>query len=185
MAKASVYLPSRETQDCLQTMDIYNEALRVNETSGEIIITPQNFLGDGGIALAPPAINLRGFFQTNLWPIEYNPVNQIVTNGPWTKASVDMTGKFGRSNFFTSIGDERQRGAVIYLDGLHRNNVRLNVDQTMGGNWTAAVRIASRDVAARLVEAAHVAHLDVARAVAHHHPVHLAPPLAFAIVLDG
>ena len=140
VAKASVYLPSRETQDCLQTMDIYTEALRVNETSPEIIITPQNFLGDGGIALAPPAINLRGFFQANRWPTEFNPVNQVVTNGPWTKASVDMTGKFGRSNFFSSIGDERQKGAVIYLDGFHRNNVRLNVDQTMGSNWTAAVR---------------------------------------------
>ena len=140
VAKASTYLAAREQQDCVQTMDIYNEALRVNETSGEIIVTPQNFLGDGGIVLTPPAINLRGFFQVNKWPVEYNPVNQIVTNGPWTKATVDMTGKFGRSNFFTSIGDERQRGAVIYLDGLHRNNVRLNVDQTMGGNWTAAVR---------------------------------------------
>ena len=54
------------------------EALRVNETSGEIIVTPQNFLGDGGIVLAPPAINLRGFFQVNKWPVEYNPVNQMV-----------------------------------------------------------------------------------------------------------
>ncbi|MBM4194028.1 MAG: SusC/RagA family TonB-linked outer membrane protein [Gemmatimonadetes bacterium] len=140
VARASVYVPTRETQDCLQTMNIYDEALRVNETSGDIIINPQNFLGDGGIALAPPALNLRGFFQVNAWPTTFDPVSQVVTNGPWNKASVDMTGKFGRSNFFTSLGDERQRGAVVYLDGLHRNNVRLNVDQTMGGNWTTAVR---------------------------------------------
>ena len=140
VARTSPYVATRENQDCLQTMDIYTEALRANETSGEVIVTPQNFLGDGGIVTAPPALNLRGFFQTNLWPTEFNPVNQVITNGPWTKASVDMTGKFGRSNFFSSIGDERQRGAVIHLDGMHRNNVRLNVDQTMGGNWTAAVR---------------------------------------------
>src|SRR5207302_1823513 len=109
VAKASVYLSTRETQDCLQTMDIYTEALRVNESSGEIIGPPQNFLGDGGIALAPPKINMRGMYQTNLWPTEFNPVNQVVTSGPWTKATVDMTGKFGRSNFFTSLGDERQQ----------------------------------------------------------------------------
>ena len=140
VARASVYIATRETQDCLQTMNIYDEALRVNETSGEIIIAPQNFLGDAGIAVAPQLINARGFFQVNQWPTTFDPVQQIVTNGPWTKTSVDMTGKFGRSNFYTSVGDERQRGGVVFLDGLHRNNVRLNVDQTMGGNWTAAVR---------------------------------------------
>ncbi len=63
-----------------------------------------------------------------------------MTNGPWTNINVDMTGKFGRANFFTSIGTLRQEGSIRFLDGYRRNSIRLNVDNTLGGNWTLSVR---------------------------------------------
>ena len=70
----------------------------------------------------------------------YDPVGQNVTNGPWSNINVDMTGKFGKANFFTSIGTLRQEGSIRYLDGYRRNSIRLNVDNTLGNNWTLSVR---------------------------------------------
>jgi TonB-linked SusC/RagA family outer membrane protein len=127
-------------QDCMQTLDLYQEALRVNEQSGTTLLSPTKFLTDGGISLAPPKLNLRGLFQTNIWPTTYNVVRQAMTNGPYLNPTVDMSGKFGHSNFFASVGDLRQRGSVVFVDGYHRNNLRLNVDNTLGGNWTLSTR---------------------------------------------
>ena len=70
----------------------------------------------------------------------YDPVGQNVTNGPWSNINVDMTGKFGKANFFTSIGTMRQEGSIRFLDGYRRNSIRMNVDNTLGSNWTLSVR---------------------------------------------
>jgi TonB-linked SusC/RagA family outer membrane protein len=134
------YLAARESQNCMQTADLAVEAFRVNDSSAETISNPVNFLMDGGINPGPAAINLKGMFQVNPWNANYNPVEQMVTHGPYTNANVDMTGKFGRANFFASVGDYRQQGSIVYLDGFHRNNLRLNVDNTLGGNWTFSAR---------------------------------------------
>jgi TonB-linked SusC/RagA family outer membrane protein len=127
-------------QDCMQTLDIYQEALRVNEQSGTTIISPTKFLTDGGISLAPPKINLRGLFQVNLWPTTYDVVRQAMTNGPYTNSTVDLSGRFGGSNYFASLSDLRQRGSVVFVDGYHRNNIRVNVDNAFGQNWTLSLR---------------------------------------------
>ncbi|MCC7195522.1 MAG: SusC/RagA family TonB-linked outer membrane protein [Gemmatimonadaceae bacterium] len=127
-------------QDCMQTLDLYQEALRVNEQSGTTIISPTKILTDGGIALTPPKQNLRGLFQVNLWPVTYDVVRQALTTGPYLNATVDMQGRFGASNYFASLSDLRQRGSVVFVDGYHRNNVRVNVDNTFGGDWTLSLR---------------------------------------------
>ena len=127
-------------QDCMQTLDLYQEALRVNEQSGTTIISPTKFLTDGGISLAPTKLNLRGLFQVNLWPTTYDVVGQALTNGPYVNESVDMQGKFGNSNFYAALSDLRQRGSVVFVEGYQRNNFRLNVDNTIGRNWTLSAR---------------------------------------------
>ncbi len=136
----SVSLAAPGVQDCMQTLDIYAEAQRVNEQSGTTIISPTKFLNDGGISLAPQKINLRGLFQVNLWPTTYDVVRQAMTHGPYTNLTADMQGKFGTSNFFTSLSDLRQRGSVVFVDGYHRNNLRVNVENTIGNDWTLSAR---------------------------------------------
>jgi len=136
----STSLAAIGVQDCMQTLDLYQEALRVNEQSGTTIISPTKFLSDGGISLAPQKINLRGHFQVNVWPTTYNSVRQATTNGAYTNGTVDMQGKFGTANFFASLSDLRQRGSVVFVDGYHRQNLRLNMDNTLGQNWTLSAR---------------------------------------------
>ncbi len=136
----SVSLASAGVQDCMQSLNIYDEALRVNEQSGTTVISPTKFLGDGGISLAPQKINLRGLFQVNLWPVTYDVVRQAMTNGPYSNETVDMQGKYGTSNFFASLSDLRQRGSVVFVDGYHRDNIRLNVENTIGSDWTVSAR---------------------------------------------
>lgn len=139
-AGTSTSLAVAGVQDCMQTLDLYDEALRVNEESGTTIISPDKFLGDGGISLAPQKVNLRGQFQVNYWPKTYDVIRQAMTNGPYSNETVDMQGKFGTSNFFASMADLRQRGSVVFVDGYHRNNFRLNVENTIGTDWTLSAR---------------------------------------------
>lgn len=140
VANNGAYLAAAAVQNCQQTASLTSEAFRVNDSSGSTVSNPVNFLMDGGINPGPAVINLKGMFQTNPWNANYNPVEQMVTHGPYTNSNVDMTGKFGRANFFASVGDYRQQGSIVFLDGFHRNNLRLNVDNTLGGNWTFSAR---------------------------------------------
>ncbi len=125
---------------CTRTVDIYAETLRVNQGGSVFALSPALFTNDGGISANLGAVKLRGLFQDNPWPIQYDPVGQTITNGPWSNINVDMTGKFGKANFFTSLGTFRQEGSIVYLDGYRRNSIRMNVDNTLGGNWTLSVR---------------------------------------------
>jgi len=128
------------TNACSRTVDIYAETLRINNTAAVFALSPASFTNDAGIATNLGAINLRGLYQSNPWPVTFDPVGQNVTNGPWSNINVDMTGKFGKANFFSSIGTLRQMGSIRYLDGYRRNSIRLNVDNTLGNNWTLSVR---------------------------------------------
>jgi TonB-linked SusC/RagA family outer membrane protein len=125
---------------CTRTVDIYAETLRINQGGSTFALSPATFTNDGGIATNLGPIPLRSLYQVNQWPVTYNPVAQNVTNGPWSDINVDMTGKFGRANFFTSIGTLRQEGSIRFLDGYRRNSIRMNVDNTLGNNWTLSVR---------------------------------------------
>ena len=125
---------------CTRTVDIYAETLRINEGGSTFALSPASFTNDGGISNNLGWVKLRGLYQVNQWPTTFDAVAQNVTNGPWSNINVDMTGKFGKANFFTSIGTLRQQGSIRYLDGYRRNSIRLNVDNTLGSNWTLSVR---------------------------------------------
>ena len=125
---------------CTRTVDIYAETLRINQGGSTYALSPAVFSNDFGISTNPGVVKLRGLYQTNQCPVTFDPVGQNVTNGPWSNINVDMTGKFGKANFFTSIGNMRQVGSIRFLDGYRRNSIRLNVDNTLGGNWTLSVR---------------------------------------------
>ncbi len=127
-------------QNCQRTVDIYAEAFRINNVPGDFSIPPANFINDHGIAAAPPKIAQRGLFQVNRWPTTYDPIGQMITNGAFSNVALDMTGKFGRSNFFASFGNLYQEGSQRFLAGFRRKNVRLNVDNTFAGNWSVSVR---------------------------------------------
>jgi TonB-linked SusC/RagA family outer membrane protein len=125
---------------CTRTVDIYAETKRVNEGGSTFALSPASFTNDAGIATNLGSVKLRGLYQVNQWPTTFDPVGQNVTNGPWSTVNVDMTGKFGKANFFTSLGTTRQEGSIRFLDGYRRNSIRLNVDNTLGNNWTLSVR---------------------------------------------
>jgi TonB-linked SusC/RagA family outer membrane protein len=125
---------------CTRTVDIYAETLRINEGGSTFALGAASFTNDAGISSNVGPIKLRGLYQVNQWPVTYDPIAQNVTNGPWSNINVDMTGKFGKANFFTSIGTFRQQGSIRFLDGYRRNSIRMNVDNTLGGNWTLSVR---------------------------------------------
>ncbi|HVT40509.1 MAG TPA: hypothetical protein VHE78_15810, partial [Gemmatimonadaceae bacterium] len=145
VARGSNFNAQAGVQDCLQTVDIYAEALRVNQGSdplvrADVTLPAVSFLTDGGIGLIPTKTMLRGLFMVNRYPITYDPVSSMLTHGPFLNTNVDMTGKFGRANFFASVGDDRESGSTVFLDGYRRNNIRLNVDNTLGGAWTMSIR---------------------------------------------
>jgi len=127
---------------CTRSVDIYAEALRINQGGPAYALSPATFTQDYGISTNPGSsgVNARGIYQVNQYPTTFDPVGQNVTNGPWSDINVDMTGKFGKANFFASIGNLRQEGSIRFLDGYRRNSIRLNVDNTLGGNWTLSVR---------------------------------------------
>ena len=125
---------------CTRTVDIYAETLRINEGGSTFALSPASFINDFGITNKAKAWAWRGLYQVNQWPVTYDNMAESVTNGPWSTINVDMTGKFGKANFFTSIGTTRQEGSIRYLDGYRRNSIRLNVDNTLGGSWTLSVR---------------------------------------------
>jgi TonB-linked SusC/RagA family outer membrane protein len=125
---------------CTHTVDIYAETLRINQGGSTFALSPAIFTNDGGISTNLGIIKLRGLYQSQTYPTTYDVVGQNVTNGPWSNINVDMTGKFGKANFFTSLGTMRQEGSIRFLDGYRRNSIRMNVDNTLGGNWTLSVR---------------------------------------------
>ncbi|HEV8409695.1 MAG TPA: SusC/RagA family TonB-linked outer membrane protein, partial [Gemmatimonadaceae bacterium] len=135
-----IAVSGQSTSQCARSVDIYAETLRINEGGGVFALNPATFVNDGGISTNLGIIKLRGLYQAQQWPTSYNTVASSVTNGPWSNINVDMTGKFGAANFFTSLGTLRQEGSIRLLDGLRRNSIRLNVDNTLGGNWTLSVR---------------------------------------------
>lgn len=127
------------SQPCLRKIDIYAEALRVNELGGDFALNPQTFRYDGGIAGAPSQRNLAGLYQVNPWPVTYDAVDQSVTNGTFQTSNLDVTGKYQGANFFGSVSNTGQSGSIKGLNGLKRNTVRLNVTQQFSGKWTVGL----------------------------------------------
>jgi len=126
--------------DCSRTVDIYQEAFRVNNDGGDFSLQTATFTNDAGIARNPGAQASRALFQVNQFPRTFNPIAAFVTNGQIVNSTLDATGRVGRTNFFGSVNQLRQEGSVKLLPGYTRNSMRLNIDQQLGGNINFSVR---------------------------------------------
>ncbi len=131
--------------DCTRTVDIFQEAYRVNNDGSDFALPPVNFVNDGGISRNPGQINMRALYLSNPWPRAGTPMRQLLTRGKQYNNTLDATGRVGRTNFFASANMFRQQGSLRFMDGYQRNSIRLNLDQTMAGNWSFGVRTAFTD----------------------------------------
>ena len=120
---------------CSRVVDFQDEALRVNEQGGDFALTPYPFTNDFGISNTPPRSHLKGYFQTGLWPVTFNPVDAAVTPGLYNQTNVDMQGRFGNTGFFASVSHQLEEGAIIGIEGDRRSSARINLDQSIGDDW--------------------------------------------------
>ncbi|MCU0649619.1 MAG: TonB-dependent receptor plug domain-containing protein [Gemmatimonadaceae bacterium] len=125
---------------CQQRLDIYREALRINQGGSLTALPPAQLLNDGGIAAAPSNANLAGLFQVNSWPTRFNPVAAAVTPSALLNTNIDVQGRTGKTNFFGSVSYFDQQGALRYLQGFDRWSGRLNLDQGFGDKFNLSVR---------------------------------------------
>jgi TonB-linked SusC/RagA family outer membrane protein len=131
-------------QQCSRTIDLLAEQDRINNNPGANPLSPPSIQNDGGIALNPGAIiaggtNLRSLYQVNRYPLAGNPVRQAITNGQTWNGTVDATGRIGKTNFFASVNQFRQQGAVRFADGYNRNSMRVNVAHQFGNDIDLAI----------------------------------------------
>lgn len=127
-------------QPCAQTVDFGEEALRVNQLAGVVSLPPVKFRQDFGIASGPAAPLARNLYEVAAFPVTYNPLDQMVTNGNYINTSLDASGNSGGTSFFISGSNVTQEGSIRSLTGFRRNSVRVNVDQNVGSDWTFGAR---------------------------------------------
>src|SRR4029077_4623287 len=125
---------------CAQTVDFAEEARRVNELGGVVALPPVGFRQDFGIAAAPKAPQLRNLYEVHAFPVIFNPLDQMVTSGQFTNTTIDASGNNGGTSYFVSGSNLWQQGSIRSLTGFKRNSVRVNVDQTVGNDWTFGAR---------------------------------------------
>jgi TonB-linked SusC/RagA family outer membrane protein len=119
---------------CTRTIDYRQEVARINNAAGDFAISPPAFPIDPGAVLAGDV--LRRTFVTDPWPGQtYNAVKQVVDPKPQAINDLSMSGRAGSTNFFASINQTNQGGAIRYLTGLKRTSGRVNVEQQIGTSW--------------------------------------------------
>ncbi len=128
------------SRDCSRALDLEAETFRINDGADLFALSPATFANDAGIARNPGPQNSRNLYQVTPFVRTYNPIRQVLTNGETINATVDATGRIGRTNFFTSANQYRQEGAVRFMQGYTRNSIRLNVDQQLASAWNFSVR---------------------------------------------
>jgi TonB-linked SusC/RagA family outer membrane protein len=126
--------------NCAQVFDFEDEALRINGEAGLLTLTAVAFEREAGISSAPSQGMLRQTFESETWPRVYNPIRQLITAGQRTNNTLDASGRFGGTSFFGSINNYWEEGAMEGLRGYTRNSGRLNLDQTVGEDWTFGMR---------------------------------------------
>jgi TonB-linked SusC/RagA family outer membrane protein len=129
-----------EGTNCTRAIDFERERRRVNEGGGDFALAPANFERDGGLGKAPSKAALRGIFQSELWPVQYNPIAQALTPAQFLSSNIDAQGRFGGTSFFVSAGNFSQQNQLRYVEGYTRNNFRLNLDQQVGSDWNMSFR---------------------------------------------
>lgn len=122
-ARVSGYL------DCARTLDIAEEARRINEqATGQLTLPPQLFVQDFSSLSAPSKAQSRGLFQVNPWPREFDAMDAAKTNSQYVSQNVDLTGRSGAISYFASASHAVQDAPFVSVDGFSRQSVRLNVD---------------------------------------------------------
>jgi TonB-linked SusC/RagA family outer membrane protein len=117
---------------CSRTVDFEEEAQRINDVYSPVALDPRVFERDYSIFLSPSRAELRSLFQVYQWPVSYNPVAQVFTNGATLSTSMDLSGRSGASAYYASLSDLVQEGAFRYLPGYRRSSARANVDEALG-----------------------------------------------------
>lgn len=131
---------AQATAQCLRGVNLYAEALRVNEGGLDFTLPAVNLTGDFSIARAPTANSqLKGFFQANPFAQRYDAMAAALTASAFTNLNVDAAGKSGNTKYFASVSSFQQQGAIRFLQGYRRQTLRLNVDQALG-DWTLNLR---------------------------------------------
>lgn len=138
------YFCTRETvggSPCARYVDIYEEQRRVNDQALDYALPPQGFLRDAGIAFAATYPMLTGSYQVNPWPKTFDPVSQLVTNSAFSNTNLDVRGTVGdgNTNFYASVSNFDQQGAVKYLDGFRRTGGRVNVEHRFSDKLSMGV----------------------------------------------
>jgi TonB-linked SusC/RagA family outer membrane protein len=124
---------------CARTVDYYAEAARINNAPGDFALTPAKFPLDPGAST--PSGALRNNFQAKQWPGRtFNAVKQMVQPKLFNNNNLDVTGRFGETQFYASGSWTRQEGAIRFLNGFERWTGRLNVDQRIGTMWSVSLR---------------------------------------------
>jgi TonB-linked SusC/RagA family outer membrane protein len=119
---------------CSRTINYRDEQARVNSPLAPPAISPPAFPVDPGAVTSGPI--LRRSFLTNVWPGEtYNAVEQLVDPQPLALNDVSLSGRFGATSIYTSVGHTKQAGAVAGLSGYERVNGRINVGHAISDKW--------------------------------------------------
>ncbi len=116
------------------------ETKRVNELGGVFALSPANFARDFGVSSAATKVLLRGLYSNQTWPTTYDPIAQATTSAPSLNNTVDASGRVGGTNFFASFNNMSQQNAIRFMDGYKRNSVRVNLDQSVGSDWSFGLR---------------------------------------------
>jgi TonB-linked SusC/RagA family outer membrane protein len=124
---------------CARTFDYSTEAARINNDPGLYALQPPLFPMDPGASSSGQM--LRNNYQAQLWPGKtYNAVDQTVDPKLFTTNNLDVTGRFGQTQFYASGSLTQQSGAIRYLRGYTHWTTRLNVDQRIGNQWSIGIR---------------------------------------------
>lgn len=124
---------------CSRTVDLLEEAYRINDQGDLASLTPYLFERDFGIANAPSKAELKGLFMANQWPVTWNPIDQAATSNPYMSSTIDLNGRIGNTGYYGSFNSNVNQGAIRYLRGYRRQSARLNVDQQIGGNLSTQI----------------------------------------------
>jgi TonB-linked SusC/RagA family outer membrane protein len=126
--------------DCSRTIDLATEAFRVNDQGGDYALAPYPLKRDFGIGNSATKPELRGLFQINQFPVNYDPIAQAKAPGIINTNTVDASGKFGNTGFFSSFSNLNQLGAVRYEQGYRRQSARVNVSQSGGDMFDTQIQ---------------------------------------------
>ena len=124
---------------CARTFNWNTEAARINNEPGLYALQPAIFAYDFGGSASGQV--LRNNFQAKNFPgMTNNAIAQVVQPKSFTTNNLEVTGRFGETQFYASGSWTQQGGAFRFRNGYSRWTTRLNVDQRLGTKWSVGVR---------------------------------------------